>query len=131
VSAVREGHHFSYALESARRLHEAGVALLAGTDANNAPGRACPVVHGAALHRELELLVAAGLSPAAALAAATSAPADRFGLSDRGRIAPGLRADLLLVAGDPASDITATRAIRGIWRRGVRFDREAFRAAAA
>ncbi|MFJ8010051.1 SAM-dependent methyltransferase [Streptomyces fagopyri] len=120
---------FAHALGTTRRLHEAGVTLVAGTDANNAPGRACPVVHGAALHRELELLVAAGLTPVEALRAATSAPARLFGLSDRGRIAPGLRADLLLVEGDPTTDITATRAIRRIWRRGVPFDREGFRTA--
>lgn len=118
------GPRFAHVLNSARRLHEAGVPLLAGTDANNAPWRPCPVAHGVSLHRELELLVAAGLSPAEALRAATAAPARHFGLSDRGRIAVGARADLLLVAGDPTRDITDTRAVRGIWRQGVRFDRD-------
>ncbi|MER6124239.1 SAM-dependent methyltransferase [Streptomyces sp. NPDC001795] len=127
VTVPSPGLDFAHALAGARRLHEAGVPLVAGTDANNAPGRACPVVHGAALHRELELLVAAGLTPVEALKAATSTPARYFGLDDRGRIAPGLRADLLLVEGDPTVDITATRAIRRIWRRGVPFDREEFR----
>ncbi|MGW4664091.1 amidohydrolase family protein [Streptosporangium sandarakinum] len=103
------------ARRATRALHEAGVALLAGTDANFfAP------VHGAAMHRELLMLTEAGLSPEAALAAATSVPAEHFGLTDRGRIAPGSRADLLLVDGDPTSDITATRAIAEVWRRGVR-----------
>ena len=51
--------------------------------------------HGASLHHELELLVAAGLAPIAALTSATAAPADFFGLIDRGRITPGRRADLL------------------------------------
>jgi methyltransferase (TIGR00027 family) len=123
------GLDFRHALRSTALLHEAGVPVLAGTDANNAPGRACPVVHGAALHRELELLVAAGLAPAAALTAATAAPARQFGLADRGRIAPGMRADLLLVHGDPTVDITATRDIAGIWKRGAAFDREEFRLA--
>jgi hypothetical protein len=76
------------------------------------------------MHRELELLVKAGMTPVQALAAATSAPAAAFRLADRGRIAPGLRADLLLVEGDPSADITATRAIAGVWKQGVRFDRE-------
>lgn len=101
------------ALQSTRRLHEAGVTILAGTDAGN-PGTA----HGASLHGELALLVQAGLTPAEALRAATSAPAARFGLEDRGRIAPGLRADLLLVEGDPGADITATRAIVQVWKNG-------------
>lgn len=128
IKAPEADRNFANVLESVRLLHKAGVPLLAGTDANNAPGRACPVVHGASLHREMELLVAAGLSPSQAINAATAAPARRFGLTDRGRVAPGLRADLVLVAGDPTADITATRDLRGIWRGGVRFDRERYRA---
>lgn len=124
VTVPHPGLDFAHALATTRHLHRAGVQLLAGTDANNAPGRACPVVHGAALHRELELLVVAGLTPSEALTAATASPARHFGLHDRGRIAPGLRADLILVEGDPTRDITATRAIRRIWRRGVPFHRE-------
>ncbi|MGW5261462.1 amidohydrolase family protein [Microbispora sp. NPDC004025] len=103
------------AAHAALALHRAGVPLLAGTDANFfAP------LHGASMHRELPLLTEAGLTPEEALAAATSVPARHFGLHDRGRIAPGMRADLLLVDGDPTRDITATRAIAGVWRRGVR-----------
>lgn len=101
------------AIRNVRALHEAGVDLLAGTDAGN-PGTA----HGASMHGEMELLVRAGLTPTQALAAATSVPARRFALSDRGRIAEGLRADLLLVDGDPAQDIRATRAIVGVWKNG-------------
>ena len=58
-----------------------------------------------------------GISPAQALAAATAEPARVFGLADRGRVAAGQRADLVLVSGDPLTDITATRAIERIWRR--------------
>jgi hypothetical protein len=79
----------------------------------------------------MELLVRAGLTPTEALAAATSVPARAFRLNDRGRIAPGLRADLVLVDGDPTADITATRAIVGIWKGGVRFDRAAYAQRAA
>lgn len=106
------------ALRSVRALHAAGVTILAGTDAGN-PGTA----HGAGMHGELALLVRAGLTPTAALTAATAAPAQRFGLSDRGRIAVGKRADLLLVNGDPTRDITATRAIAGVWKNGYAIDR--------
>ncbi len=109
------------AKETVRRLKAAGVPILAGTDAPN-PGTA----HGVALLRELELLVEAGLTPAEALTAATTGPATAFRLTDRGRIARGLRADLVLVAGDPTTDITATRAIEGVWKGGVRADRAAF-----
>ncbi|MFD0738856.1 CIA30 family protein [Lysobacter koreensis] len=109
---------FGNALRSVAALHDAGVTILAGTDAGN-PGTA----HGASLHGELELLVRAGLSPAEALTAATAAPARRFGISDRGRIAIGQRADLLLVAGDPTRDITATRAIDTVWKNGYAIER--------
>lgn len=109
------------ALDSVRALHEGGVEILAGSDAPN-PGTA----HGASLHHELALLVRAGLSPTQALRAATSAPARRFGLADRGRIAPGQRADLLLVAGDPTVDILATRAIERIWKNGLAVERRRY-----
>ncbi|WP_146910428.1 amidohydrolase family protein [Arenimonas daejeonensis] len=106
------------AVESVRRLHAAGVAILAGTDAPN-PNTA----HGASLHEEIARLAAAGLGNAGALAAATSGPARAFGLDDRGRIAPGQRADLVLVEGNPGADITATGAIAMIWKNGRRVDR--------
>ena len=116
-----------HALDATRRLHEAGVDVLAGTDA------ACigifGTAHGISLHGELQLLVRAGLSPVEALRAATSMPARRFGLGDRGRIAPGLQADLVLVDGDPASDIAATLSISKVWRRGTQLDRAAKQAA--
>ena len=106
------------AFAAVRQLKAAGARILAGTDAPN-PG----TTHGASMHRELELLVQAGLTPVEALTAATSTPAAAFSLADRGRIAPGLRADLLLVDGDPTTDITATRAIAGIWKGGVALER--------
>lgn len=102
-------------LASVRVLHAAGVDVLAGTDAGN-PGTA----HGASLHGELALLVRAGLSPIAALRAATSLPAKRFGLDGRGRIKAGARADLLLVDGDPTRRITDTRRIVAVWKNGAR-----------
>ena len=61
------------------------------------------------LHQELLLLTECGLSNEEALRAATSSPARKFGLVDRGRIETGRRADLLLVKGDPSKDIRATR----------------------
>ncbi|MFI0452746.1 amidohydrolase family protein [Actinomadura sp. 6N118] len=103
----------------AQALHQAGVPLLAGADATLFAPR-----HGDGLHRELELLTKeAGLTPIEALTASTSVVTHHFGLSDRGRVAPGLRADLILVDGDPTRDITATRALREVWRRGVRQSR--------
>jgi imidazolonepropionase-like amidohydrolase len=112
---------YEHAVTTVSSLREAGVALLAGTDA------ACLGVVGTApgvsVHRELELFVEAGLTPLEALAAATAVPAERFGLGDRGRIAPGAQADLLLVNGDPTIDIDDTLNIIGVWRRGARLAR--------
>lgn len=119
IPGVPRSDRLGQALASVRALHAAGVDILAGSDAPN-PGTA----HGVTMHGELELLVRAGLEPAEALAAATAVPARRFGIADRGRIAPGMRADLLLVEGDPLSDITATRAIAGVWKNGYRIQRD-------
>jgi imidazolonepropionase-like amidohydrolase len=105
-------------LASLATLHDAGVEIVAGTDANEGQGSPSEVAHGASLHHELELMVRAGMSPAEVLRSATVAPAALFGLTDRGAIAPGLRADLLLVDGDPTASIEATRRIRGVWCAG-------------
>jgi len=108
---------------STRSLYERGVTLLAGSDAG-----ALGVAHGATLHDEVRLLVEAGLPQSDALAAATLNPASVFKLPDRGRIIVGASADLVLVDGDPTTDIAATRNIAGVWRGGqqatrARYDR--------
>lgn len=103
------------AKENVRYLHGAGVPILTGSDTPT---------HGITIHRDLELLVEAGLSPRDALAGATSAAAKAFGLNDRGRLAPGLRADLWMVEGDPTANIKATRAIRRVWKGGVEVERQ-------
>jgi imidazolonepropionase-like amidohydrolase len=108
----------AYHLASVSALDSAGVTLLAGSDPPT-----FGVIHGVGLLYELELLVRAGLSPAEALSAATARTADAFRLSDRGRIRLGLRADLVLVEGDPTTDVTALRRIRHVWRGGVELDR--------
>ena len=94
-------------------LVKAGVPVLAGTDAGN-PG----TQYGISMHRELKALVEAGLSPVQALAAATSEPARVFKLGRRGRIEQGYKADLLLVEGNPTTDILATRRIVEVWKDG-------------
>lgn len=99
-------------------LAAAGVPVVAGTDAGN-PG----TTWGAGLLQELEIMVSVGLDPVWSLQSATSRPADLFGLQDRGRIREGLRADLVLVEGDPTTDITALRNISGVWKLGHQADR--------
>ena len=103
------------------QLQAAGVPIVAGTDAPN-PG----TTYGASLHGELELYVEAGLTPTQALIAATAAPAAAFHVPDRGRIATGLRADLLLVNGHPDEDIKATRNIVAVYKGGSEVDRKTY-----
>ncbi|MCK4336987.1 MAG: CIA30 family protein [Candidatus Aminicenantes bacterium] len=114
---------YAAAKAAIKQLVEADVPILAGTDAPN-PG----TTYGASMHRELEILVKAGLTPLEALKAATSVPAKHFGLNKRGRIQKGFIADLLLVEGDPTKNILATRNIKAVWREGVRVDRDKYKA---
>jgi imidazolonepropionase-like amidohydrolase len=116
------GLSYDAARGSVVALHQAGVRILAGTDSNHKQGIPVQPAFGASLHHELELLVDAGLSPAEALRAATVQPAQAYGLVDRGVIAPGLRADLVLIDGDPLADITATQRIQRVWAGGVEHD---------
>jgi len=95
-------------------LHRAGVPLLAGTDT---PEPYCPP--GFSLHQELELLIESGLTPAAALQAATINNARSLKQADNlGSITPGKLADLVILAADPTVDIRNTRKIERVIRGG-------------
>ena len=106
------------AMENVRRLRAAGVRVVAGTDAPN-PGTGA----GISMHGELRLLARAGMGSAEALAAATSVAADAFGVAERGRIAEGHLADLVLVRGDLEEDVSRSHNIVGIWKDGYLVDR--------
>jgi imidazolonepropionase-like amidohydrolase len=110
---------FSTATKNVALMHDHGVMLLAGSDAPN-----FATAHGISLHEEMQLLVEAGLSPLESLRSATSAPARAFRLTDRGRIAKGYRADLLLVDGDPTRQISDSLSIRQIWKNGFAVSRQ-------
>lgn len=111
----------AYAL--VRRFHEAGVPILVGA---NFAYRDWPHQPGSALHGEMEVLVEAGLTPAEVLRMTTFGNAGFLGV-DRAtvRIAPGGRADLLLLRGNPLEDIHSSRTIEGLVLRGRYFDTEA------
>lgn len=92
------------------QLHRAGATLLAGSDAGIHPAKP----HGVLPHAVIEL-VASGLSEVEALAAATSVSARACGLAQlAGRLRPGLRADLLIVDGDPGRSITDLVRVRSV-----------------
>lgn len=100
-------------------LFEAGIDILVGTDVSVPMAHLGGLAHGVSVHHELQLLVEAGLTPTDALRSATAVTAKRFNLHDRGIIAEGMRADLLLVKGNPTKHISDTLSIVGIWKQGV------------
>lgn len=116
------------ALEVRKRLigelHAAGVGVLLGSDSPQIFN-----VPGFSIHRELEAMVTAGLTPLEALATGTAAPARYFESSDAfGSLAPGMAADLVLLAADPTARISNTRSIQGVMVRGRWLDRAALAA---
>jgi imidazolonepropionase-like amidohydrolase len=101
-------------LQNLKLLHDAGVKIGFGTDS----GAAALRVPGIAEHRELSLMVEAGLTPMQALTIATHDAAALLELKDRGAIAPGARADFIVLAADPSADISASERIVEVWERG-------------
>ena len=101
-------------LKNLKTLHDAGVKIGFGTDSGATPLR----VPGVAEHRELALTVQAGLTPLQTIQIATQNAAALLDLSDRGVIAPGKRADLLVVAGNPALNILDSDRIVETWANG-------------
>lgn len=112
---------YSQANNSVNAIYGGGVPIMTGTDSNNRPFVAVHPLFGESIHDEMELMVAAGMSNIDVLNAATKNPARYFGLSDRGVIMEGLRADLVLISGNPLQDIRATRQILKVWCGGVEF----------
>lgn len=102
-------------------LHRSGVQLLAGTDALGAPF----VVPGTSLHHEFQLLVESGLTPYEVIRAATINPARFLGREEEfGTVAPGRRADLMLVESNPLESLATLREPLGVMVRGRWLARE-------
>ncbi|MEV7284716.1 amidohydrolase family protein [Streptomyces sp. NPDC093252] len=120
AAAARAG--YAILEDGLRRYVESGVRVLLSADTG-----ARTQFFGVAEHRELESMVRAGMPALRAIRSATQLPAEVLGLPDRGTLAPGKRADLLILDADPLTDITATRAISAVYFAGRRVDREALR----
>jgi imidazolonepropionase-like amidohydrolase len=101
-------------MKNVKTLHDRGVRIAFGTDSGANPSR----IPGWAEHRELELMVRAGLSPMDALVAASKGSAAMLGISDRGTLEKGKRADLLVLAANPLDDIKNTRKLVSVWHDG-------------
>lgn len=101
---------------NALALHKAGIRVGLGTDS----GATIPRIQGFAEHRELELLTHAGFTPMQALQAATSGNAAILGIDkERGTLAAGKQADILVLDANPLDDIRNSRKIHAVWLRGI------------
>jgi imidazolonepropionase-like amidohydrolase len=102
-----------------RRLRAAGIPIAMGTDAGN-PGTA----HGPSVYREMEAMQQAGMTAAEVFASATIVAARAMGIErEAGSVAPGKRADLLVLDADPTADIANARRVRLVVRNGALYGR--------
>lgn len=106
-------HYYDNLMQTTKRMHNAGIRILAGSDAPN-PNTA----HGWSLIVEMILLQQAGMATDAVLSAATSGPAEAFKLTDRGRIQVGAKADFIAVAESPLEDLQHLLKPSIIWKNG-------------
>ena len=114
-STARNRRAFDLALRNVKTLHDAGISVAMGTDSGAMPTR----IAGFGEHRELQLLVRAGLTPAQALVCATAHSAEVIGqANDRGTLQAGKRADFVVLNGNPLDDIRNTTRLAMIWHGG-------------
>ncbi len=106
---------FAMAIRNVKTLSDAGILIAMGTDSGAMPTR----LAGWAEHRELQLMVAAGLTPMQAIVSATAGSAKVIGQeAERGTLEPGKRADFLVLEADPLEHIENTVFIASIWHGG-------------
>jgi len=118
--AGRQERQKQIMFDNLKRLHEAGVPVVMGTDAGNPM-----TLHGPSAHVEMEAMQEAGLTPLAVLTAATRDAARALGRgSDLGLLLPGYIADLVVLEEDPAEDIAHVRSILKVVRGGQVRDRQ-------
>ena len=116
IAARREAGEARYRLmlDNLKRVHDAGIPVVMGTDAGNTL-----TLHGASVFAEMEAMQEAGLTPTEVLLASTRNVARAMGRADDlGTVEAGKVADLVILDADPTADIAATRAIRWVVRAG-------------
>ena len=109
---------------SLAKLNAAGVTIALGDDTGVQDN-----FYGYTEHRELELMVAAGMTPAQVIVAATRTPADLLRYKQLGAVAVGKSADFLILDAKPLDNIANTKKISKVYLRGQELDRAAMRAA--
>jgi imidazolonepropionase-like amidohydrolase len=120
---ARRQQGYAILKRSLAKLSAAGAAIILGSDTGLEDH-----VFGYAEQKELELMVGAGMTPSQVIVAATSRAAEFVGLPDRGTLAPGKRADLLVLDANPLDDIRNTRRIAKLYLAGSEVDRAALKA---
>ncbi|HYZ84736.1 MAG TPA: amidohydrolase family protein [Bryobacteraceae bacterium] len=105
------------AMRNLKRIHDAGIPVALGTDSGATPVR----VQGFAEHKELVLMVQAGLTPLQAISVATKNAAQLLGVADQyGTLEPGKKANFIVLEKDPSQNIRNTQLIRAVWKNGTK-----------
>ena len=123
AAAARSRVGYGILQHSVAKLNAAGAAIILGSDTGLEDHP-----FGYAEQKELELMAQAGMSPSQVIVAATSRAAEFLGVTDTGTLAPGKRADLLVLDANPLDDIRNTRRISAIYLAGAAVDRAALKA---
>lgn len=123
ATVARNRQNYAILQKSLAKLNAAGVRIILGADTGLEDH-----FFGYAEQKELEFMADAGMTPAQVIVAATSRAAEFVGLPDRGRLAPGKRADLLVLDANPLDDIRNTRRIAKLYIAGAEIDRAALKA---
>jgi imidazolonepropionase-like amidohydrolase len=109
--------------QSVAKLAKAGAPIILGSDTGLEDH-----IFGYAEQKEMGLMVEAGMTPMQVIVAATSRAAEFLKLADRGTLAPGKRADLLVLDANPLDDIRNTRRVAMLYLAGIEVDRAAIKA---
>jgi imidazolonepropionase-like amidohydrolase len=123
ATAARNKANYAILQKSLAKLNAAGVRIILGSDTGLEDH-----VFGYAEQKELELMAAAGMTPSQVIVAATSRAAEFLGLADAGTLAPGKRADFLVLDANPLDDIINTRRIAAMYIAGAQVDRASLKA---